>query len=376
MRLLVLNRAMGIGGGATFTIELARMMRSHGHWVGISAAGGELSQETKEAANAFSATPLVSSFQRPLLRSYLKRNAIDVVNAHSYTQARVAMPVCRSLGLPVAITMHGPHNPKKLEQWKPLFEQAHAVMVMNEQVARFYWLAGVPKEKIFLTRLFLPWHSSGREYGPACVFGICSRLSGLKGPMALAWMKAVAQMPGIKDKRVVVFGDGGYRQQLWACAKENALSVEMKGSVPNASAQFSGVDVLAGGGYVALEGLRAGCAVVGLGFDGCMGAVTAENLDAAIAVNFGDHALRKLETDPALIASSLSQAAHVFETGEVRRVSKLAGERCSPEAVGPRIVGFFEALAAGNEFREFSLPFDPEVDMAEELKKSPRQAED
>lgn len=356
---------MGIGGGATFTLGLSKVLRGKGHWVAMSAAGGELSEETRRNSDLYNSMPLWHSLQRPLLKRFLRKHGIECVNAHAFTQAAVALPVCKSLGIPFVITLHGPHGRKRLEQWKPLLSQADAVMVMNEQVARFYWLAGVPKEKLFLTRLFLPWPGTPPERGGVETIGICARLSGLKGPISLAFVRGADASEMARQKRIVLVGDGPYRRQVELEGKNLGLDLEAWGSVPNASSRFGEIDVLAGGGYVALEGLRAGCAVVGMGFDGCMGAVSSGNLNLALGVNFGDHALRRLSQEPEFVAGEIEKAFALIQDGRALEASNMAKAHCCEEAVAGQLSSFFSSVQPGGYDRNLSLPFQPEVDLGE-----------
>lgn|GEM_PF-1555485 len=357
MRVLILNRDMHIGGGVTYIRGLCSVLRRGGCSVVVMSAGGPMAADVAQVCDGLYSVPVFAGFQRPWLRMFLRRKQIDIVNVHSFTQARVIAPVCAAEGVPLIVTMHNPPGPARSKEWEPIWQQAAAVMVMNECMLEFCQRAGIDPDKLFLTRLLLDWpEQSPSPPRRAKVLAYCSRLSGTKGQVAEAWLRGLARMADLRDARLLVVGGGWYARRVRRTAKDLGLSPEMAGSTPRASDLFREVDVLAGSGYVALEGLRAGCAVVGMGFKGCAGAVTLQSLSSCLGTNFGDHALSPLDCSPEVVARSLNEAVRLVETGEAHRVGEAARHHCSLDAVAHSLLSMVSAVADGRGVRQYSAP--------------------
>src|SRR5438552_10070717 len=154
MRILHINRELGIGGGVTYIRSLARLQKEQGHWVGILAGPGAMASVLKHECDELKISHVFHAIQRPFLKRYLKEHRIDVVDAHSYTQAKVIFPICKALGIKTVITPHGARTPKRLKELAPMFKSCDGIMVIDEQLARLYYKEGVPLQRLFLSRLF------------------------------------------------------------------------------------------------------------------------------------------------------------------------------------------------------------------------------
>ena len=364
MNILVVNRDLSIGGGSTYIHSLCRILTSNGSRVTLLAAPGPMYQSMTGICSEIRRVPLVHPIQGPWLSRFLRSRRIDVVNVHSRTQARVAHPVCQQEGIPLVMTMHGPIGAKHHAALQPVYASAAGVMVMNEQNARYCVRYGVTPSRIFLTRLMLDWgHRNPRPARQARTFTYCSRLSGLKGPKAETWLRAVALLGNVPDWRLVMIGDGHYRRRLEDLSKELGLNVSFMGSVTQASRLFDETDVLTGSGYVAIEGLRSGCGVVGLGYEGCTGAVTEDSLQYCLAMNFGDNMYCENDSSPERVASSLRAASTAVETGEADRVSSLARAQCSEDEVAGPVSSFFECVGRQGDFIPYGVPYSLEGDV-------------
>lgn len=369
MNLLHMDRAFGIGGGPTFLKNLARMQRRNGHKVGLMAANGPMAESLAEDADFIKRATFFSMLQKPLLASFLRKHEIDVLDCHSRSSARVCLAAARASGAKMVLTSHGIRDPKRIERLREVFTKSDGVMAVDEQLARLYLQMGFSRKQIFLGRLFIEWPSRPRRtQRNARVFAYCSRLSTQKGPLCEAWLRAIALLR-TRPERIVVIGDGSYRQKINQTASELRLDVEMLGAIPDADQHFDAVDVLTGASFVTLEGFRAQCACVGMGFDGCIGAIDVNNLRAAIAVNFGDRVLRKMPLDSTLLVKELERAAGMVEDGEASEVADVARSLCSAEAVEPNFEGFFRCVNEGRDFSEFSLQFDLDDDPAKHFDK-------
>ncbi|MCA1597317.1 MAG: glycosyltransferase, partial [Chloroflexi bacterium] len=215
MNILILNRDLNVGGGVTYIRGLCSVLRSRGHRVFIIAGPGPMAAALSKSSDGLWSVPLFSPLQRPWLRHIVHKHAIDVINVHSRTPARMAFPVCEHAGIPMVVTAHGPVYGRRLELLKPIYARAAAFIVMNEQNASYYRGVGVPSDRLHLSRLLVDWsEAQERPARPARTFMYCSRLSGLKGPRAEAWLRAIALLAPDPGARLVVIGSGSYRRRL------------------------------------------------------------------------------------------------------------------------------------------------------------------
>lgn len=339
MRILVVNRDMTVGGGVTYILKLADAMRPLGVETHLIAAGGASEPALREVCASVTRTPLLHPIQAPWLAARIRSLRPDVVVAHAYTQARVAAMACGMTRTPLVITMHGYIGGRRVAQFKKLFLKAGRVVVMNENLLRVYTIDPDVADRFVMSRLPVTWPPNAR-YEPRVAegYGYCSRLSTRKAPRCEAWLRAIA---AIGPSRAVVIGDGDEAPRLKRAAEGLGLDVEWWGEVPNAAARFAELDVVAGAGYVAVEAIAAGCAVVGLGFEGCYGAITPGTLADAMAWNYGDQSPHPLPDDPVSIEEGLRQAAAVLESGAAAEVARRCEQEYRDEVVAKRMIQIY-----------------------------------
>lgn len=359
MNVLVVNRDMKVGGGTTYIGHLVRALRRAGYSVQMWAAGGPREPNLRASATALRKLPIVSPWQRPLLAPLMRSERPDVVNVHGFTQARILAPLCHGLGVPLVVTIHGLIHEHRRDQWRDIFECAAAVMVMNERTGTEIRDLVAPSAKLFFQRLWVPFGAEPAGRRQAATFAYCGRLSKQKGAMAERFLRAVATLEC--DARVWIIGSGSRHAHLKRVARELGVCATFQGEVPSAHRMLGGADVVAGSGYVALEAIERGAAVIGLGFAGCFGAVHPGNLADALRVNFGDQTFGPIVESPDALPSALRRASDALTSGEAAEVRALVARTCSEQAVAPQITEFFERVAARQPFDDLSLPhdFDP-----------------
>ncbi|MBV6458924.1 MAG: hypothetical protein HONBIEJF_02063 [Fimbriimonadaceae bacterium] len=339
MKVLVVNRDMTVGGGVTYILKLAAAMNPLGVETHLIAAGGASEPALREVCASVSRTPILHPIQAPWLAARIRALRPDVVVAHAYTQAKVAAVACGWTKTPLVITMHGFIGGRRVGQFKKLFLKARRVVVMNENLMRVYTIDQDVADRFVMSRLPVTWPANARhEPRKAQVFGYCSRLSTRKAPRCEAWLHAIAR---IRPARAVVIGDGDEAPRLRRVAEDLGIGVEWWGEVPNASARFVELDVVAGAGYVAVEAIAAGAAVVGLGFEGCFGAVTTATLSDAMAWNYGDQSPEPLPDDAATVERELRKAAAALESGAAAEVAKLCELEYRDEIVARKMVEIY-----------------------------------
>lgn len=358
MRALIVNRDLRVGGGSTYIRHLGGALRAAGWQVTLLAAPGPMRRPFAQVLDRVVALPVMAGWQRPWLSRLLRRGGYDVVSAHGYTQAEVIAPVCQALGVPLVVTLHGLTSFDRREDWRRVFDRCACVMVMNERNGTEFVDLVQPPSKLFFRRLFVPWREdvSRSRIGATVALAYCARLSGQKGPMAERWLEAVAEVGRRRKVRAVLVGDGSYRSRLEEHARRLGVEACFTGQVTEAAPILAEADVLTGAGFVALEGIEAGCALVGMGFAGCFGAVGPKRVAEALSVNFGDQAYTDLPSDQATIARELEAALGLLESGDAREVRRLVAPECGLPTMGPLHAELFRRLAERKPFGDLSLP--------------------
>jgi len=350
MRILILLRDRSLNGISTYNRILTRALSEQGHEVHVWP-----SDKTADARKAFR-LPLLHPWLAPLLRWRLNDLRPDIVLVNHYTQARLAHRLKETTGTPWVAVMHNGHSAQRMAEWARLFGNAAGVVTLCETLrARYAALVSASVEAVdsklppvWLSRLPIDVQPArARAAGAPLTLGYCSRLSGLKGPRCQAWLQAIATLPEREHCKVLVIGGGGHLEPLRRAAANLGLRAEFTGMVEDPGRRLAEVDVIAGAGYSLMEGMVRGCAAVGLGFGGCFGALTEDNLEEAFAVNFGDHCVRPYPSDAAAIASQLRVAIDSLQSASASRLRERIVEHFSPAPIAADLVRFLSRVASG-----------------------------
>jgi glycosyltransferase involved in cell wall biosynthesis len=348
MRILILLRDRSLNGISTYNRILARALSEQGHELCVWP-----SDASADARRAFR-LPLLHPCFEPLLRWRLRDLRPEVVLVNHYTQARLAHRLRETTGTPWVAVMHNGHAAQRMAEWARLFGNAAGVVTMCETLrARYAALVADSVEAVdgkrppvLLSRLPIEAQPARtRAAGAPLSLGYCSRLSGLKGPRCEAWLQAIASLPERDHCKVLVIGGGSHLKQLRRVASDLGLRAEFTGMVDDPGRRLAEVDVITGAGYSLMEGLVRGCAAVALGFGGCFGALTEDNLDEAFAVNFGDHSVRPYPSDAAAIAGQLRIAIDSLPAVGASRLRERIVEHFSPAPIAADLVRFLGRVA-------------------------------
>jgi len=113
--------------------------------------------------------------------------------------------------------------------------------------------------------------------------------------------------------KLVIVGYGRLLRQVRRTAAQvnrelTGPHIQVLGAMLDIEPIIENADILLGAGYTALQGLAAGCKVIGVGFAGLFGLLRPENIEEAIAANFGDTDARWPQVDFQLLADQILAA--------------------------------------------------------------------
>ncbi len=351
MRILFVHRNARLSGLTTYVRSLLPALRARGHQCELVVRPGTGSAGLAAALGKRPWWhPPPAGWAARKIEKIIRCEGIELVNAQTRRCAVHALPACRRTGTPLVMTLHSITD---LSGCKEAVEYARALVVMNEN-ARHYYADRYPglADKLRLTRL--PVELS--RFRPAALNGgtarilYLGRLSRSKGEAALDLVEATRLMlPRVPDLELTIAGTGSRLKPARRRAAEvnrqaQRQVIEVVGKTAFPEQLIAAAGIVVGAGYAALEGLACGRKVVGLGVWGLLGVITPDNMDAAIASNFGDSGAVWEEITPALLAEQIWQA-YQQEEADPQWARKILEAQFAPERVAESLEAVFaEAL--------------------------------
>lgn len=245
------------------------------------------------------------------LRRLIRRDRIDVVNAHSRAASWVAFFATRGTNVPLVSTIHS-------RQWAPL--QSRWYSVYGERVVAVTECLlehmrddlGIPASRLRLIRNAVdldryrlgPEHANVRSQlglNSEPVIAIISRLSHGKAEVVRFFVGQVLPRVRAVEPRATLIVVGGQRMpdglSEFVSATETRLgvgSIRLVGHQPDVRGYVQAADLVVGSGSVAVEALAMRRPVVALGQGSYLGVVSECCVAEARTCLFGDHT----ETQP------------------------------------------------------------------------------
>lgn len=285
-----------MGGGNTYLRNVAPALRERGHRCLLISATGETRSQILAAFDRVVERPLIYPWNSAWLARFLREERVDVVNAQSVVQMSTVLRTLRKVPIGLVLTFAAPFPAKRVQRF---LGAADSVMVMNQYQKRHFVAMGAPADRTWQSYWMMDWAAyeklakpwADRKYDAV----YCSRLSGTKGPLAVAFLDGLrALLPERPDLRAAVVGEGRLMPQVReavdrfnSAAGRNAA--EIVTGVLDTAPIFADARVVSGGNYVSIEGIAAGAAAIGAGYDGVFGVVDPDNLEDAAEQYFGDH---------------------------------------------------------------------------------------
>lgn len=235
----------------------------------------------------------------------IKKHHIQLVHAHSRASGWSSYVACKLTGTPMITTVHG-RQPVHASRKAFHALGFRAVAVCEDIAHQIIDNLGVDPAIVQVLRngietdKFQPVPVPAPDK-PKPVIAIIGRLSGPKGELCYRLLDEVLDLDACKVRIV----SGTKVPECFARFEER---VEFVGYVDDVPALLAGCDLVFGAGRVAMEALLCGRPAFAIGEAKAIGLVTEQNLDEALASNFGDIGPKDLAIDFAALKGEVECA--------------------------------------------------------------------
>ncbi|MFM5657900.1 polysaccharide deacetylase family protein [Aeromonas veronii] len=233
----------------------------------------------------------------------IKKHHIQLVHAHSRASGWSSYVACKLTGTPMITTVHG-RQPVHASR-KAFHALGYRAVAVCEDIAhQIVDNLGVDPAIVQVLRNGIEtdkFQPVPAPDNPKPVITIIGRLSGPKGELCYRLLDEVLDLDAYKVRIV----SGTKVPERFARFEGRAEFVGYVGDVP---ALLASCDLVIGAGRVAMEALLCGRPAFAIGEAKAVGLVTEQNLDDALASNFGDIGPKDLAIDFAALKGEIESA--------------------------------------------------------------------
>ncbi|MGL6152349.1 MAG: polysaccharide deacetylase family protein [Aeromonas sobria] len=233
----------------------------------------------------------------------IKKHHIQLVHAHSRASGWSSYVACKLTGTPMITTVHG-RQPVHASR-KAFHALGYRAVAVCEDIAhQIVDNLGVDPAIVQVLRNGIEtdkFQPVPAPENPKPVIAIIGRLSGPKGELCYRLLDEVLDLDACRVRIV----SGTKVPERFARFEGRA---EFVGYVDDVPALLAGSDLVIGAGRVAMEALLCGRPAFAIGEAKAIGLVTEQNLDEALASNFGDIGPKGLAIDFAALKGEVESA--------------------------------------------------------------------
>ncbi|MGL6411416.1 polysaccharide deacetylase family protein [Aeromonas veronii] len=244
----------------------------------------------------------------------IKKHHIQLVHAHSRASGWSSYVACKLTDTPMITTVHG-RQPVHASR-KAFHALGYRAVAVCEDIAhQIVNNLGVDPAIVQVLRNGIEtdkFQPVPAPDNPKPVIAIIGRLSGPKGELCYRLLDEVLDLDACKVRIV----SGTKVPERFARFEDRA---EFVGYVDDVPALLAGCDLVIGAGRVAMEALLCGRPAFAIGEAKAVGLVTEQNLDEALASNFGDIGPKDLAIDFAALKGEIETALASKTVPEVIR---------------------------------------------------------
>ncbi|TND54868.1 polysaccharide deacetylase family protein [Aeromonas dhakensis] len=245
----------------------------------------------------------------------IKKHHIQLVHAHSRASGWSSYVACKLTGTPMITTVHG-RQPVHASRKAFHALGFRAVAVCEDIASQIIDNLGVDPAIVQVLRNGIETDKFQPVPAPdnaKPVIAIIGRLSGPKGELCYRLLDEVLDLDACQVKVV----SGSQLPERFVRFRDR---VDFVGYVEDVPALMAQCDLVIGAGRVAMEALLCGRPAFAIGEAKAIGLVTGQNLDEALASNFGDIGPKDLAID---FAALKTQIAPALASGSVSDVIRL-----------------------------------------------------
>ncbi|ALP41615.1 polysaccharide deacetylase [Aeromonas schubertii] len=249
----------------------------------------------------------------------IKKHKIQLVHAHSRASGWSSFVACKLTGTPMITTVHG-RQPVHASR-KAFHALGYRAVAVCEDIAQqIIDNLGVDPAMVQVIRngietdRFIPCPAADN---PRPVVAIVGRLTGPKGDLCYRLLDEVLDLEAC-DVRVVTGSRVSERFQRFIGR------AQFVGYVEDVPGLLAACDLVIGAGRVAMESLLCGRPTLAIGEARAIGLVTEDNLDQALASNFGDIGPKDLDIDFVALKEDVTLALSSRAVSETLRARVLA----------------------------------------------------
>ncbi|MDD9211748.1 polysaccharide deacetylase family protein [Aeromonas dhakensis] len=244
----------------------------------------------------------------------IKKHHIQLVHAHSRASGWSSYVACKLTGTPMITTVHG-RQPVHASRKAFHALGFRAVAVCEDIASQIIDNLGVDPAIVQVLRNGIETDRFQPVPAPdnaKPVIAIIGRLSGPKGELCYRLLDEVLDLDACQVKVV----SGSQLPERFARFRDR---VDFVGYVEDVPALMAQCDLVIGAGRVAMEALLCGRPAFAIGEAKAIGLVTGQNLDEALASNFGDIGPRDLAIDFAALKTQIAPALASGSVSDVIR---------------------------------------------------------
>ncbi|BEE11329.1 protein WavL [Aeromonas dhakensis] len=244
----------------------------------------------------------------------IKKHHIQLVHAHSRASGWSSYVACKLTGTPMITTVHG-RQPVHASRKAFHALGFRAVAVCEDIASQIIDNLGVDPAIVQVLRNGIETDKFQPVSAPdnaKPVIAIIGRLSGPKGELCYRLLDEVLDLDACQVKVV----SGSQLPERFVRFRDR---VDFVGYVEDVPALMAQCDLVIGAGRVAMEALLCGRPAFAIGEAKAIGLVTGQNLDEALASNFGDIGPRDLAIDFAALKTQIAPALSSGSVSDVIR---------------------------------------------------------
>ena len=244
----------------------------------------------------------------------IKKHHIQLVHAHSRASGWSSYVACKLTGTPMITTVHG-RQPVHASRKAFHALGFRAVAVCEDIASQIIDNLGVDPAIVQVLRNGIETDKFQPVSAPdnaKPVIAIIGRLSGPKGELCYRLLDEVLDLDACQVKVV----SGSQLPERFVRFRDR---VDFVGYVEDVPALMAQCDLVIGAGRVAMEALLCGRPAFAIGEAKAIGLVTGQNLDEALASNFGDIGPRDLAIDFAALKTHIAPALASGSVSDVIR---------------------------------------------------------